>query len=95
MTNYLVYKVRLHCIEDVKEVLSRRKLPLLGRGWEKDTQFCIFLHIVPEALNTQLIVVGDHDGPKLTSRYELLLVNEDLLDEVFVHHGDRRAVELY
>ncbi len=67
MPNDLIEVLRLDSVEDIKEVIAWWELEVLVGVWEEHIKLGIFLNVLPEMLDTQLIIVGNNDGPQLRS----------------------------
>ena len=92
--DYLVDIVWLNGIEYIEEVLSLGKFAAFFDVSKELIELCIRHDIFHEALDAELVILGDGDGADLVPRDEILLAGEDLLEEVFVDVGPRRHVVL-
>ena len=84
MGHDLAEVVRMHGVEDVEEVLTRRSFILGILVREIAVHGRIFLELRPQGLGGQLFIMRHLDGVHLVLLEELLLASQDILEEVLV-----------
>ena len=88
----IVWHLRVH---DVEKVFAWRTLVLRILGGEILHEVGVLLHLRPERLDGDLVVLGDMDVVHLLLFEELLIFCEHLLEEVLGHASLFWKVELY
>ena len=88
----IVWHLRVH---DVKEILAWWSLVLRILGGEVLHEVGVLLHLRPERLDGDLVVLGDVDVVHLLLFEELLIFCEHLLEEVLGHALLFGQVKLY
>ena len=95
MLHDLLEVLWVECAEDVEEVLSARTFVVCVIVLEVLHQLHIILHVLPQVLHRELLVVRDVDIVHRLLLHQLLLTAEDLLEEVLVDLGHWRKIVLY
>ena len=81
-------------VQDVEEVLPRRRLALGVLGGEEGEEVAVLLDVRPQRLDRELVVVGHRDVPHLALPQQLLVLRQHFLEEVLVDHVFWGQVEL-
>ena len=81
-------------VEDIEEVVPRWTFAHRELVREVAGHGLVLLELRPDGLDRERIVVGHLDGADLGLLEELLLAGQDILEEVLVHDGLVREVEL-
>ena len=81
-------------IEDVKKIFSHRKTALRQLVGKVPHEVSAALHLRPQSLHTDFVIVGHVNKPHSVYLKEFLLLGQDLSEEVFIEHGVVWQVEL-
>ena len=84
MVKELLQVVRPDRVQDIEEILPRRAFVLRVHIWEVGHDLRVLLHIWPESLDRDLIVLGHVDVVDFLLLKELLLTVKHQLEEVLV-----------
>ena len=83
------------CIHDVKKILPWWSLALGIHGREVSQELGILLHLGPQVLHGQLVIMGHRDELHLRLVEQVLVFGNHCLQEVFVDDVFGRHVVLY
>ena len=95
MFHHLFEEVRLHRVDHVEIILSRRPLALREFIRKILGHVGVARELRPERPYREFIIVGNLDVDHILLPEQLLLIAEHLFEEVFVYAVGRRQVELY
>ena len=94
MSHDLLQVVRVQGIEDVEEVITWRTLAFRILTRKVGHHFGVLGKHRIQVLDAELVVPGHLDLLDDGLLHQLLLAGQDLLEEVFIHDGLVRQVEL-